>query len=52
MMQVWLVLLAIFLEYFASHVDNVTSKELLRMMALGSAVISIVLVFVNGGTTG
>jgi hypothetical protein len=52
MVQVWLVLTALFLEFFSRDINNQKTREVCRMIALGLVITSFVLVFINGGTTG
>ena len=52
MTQVWLVLIAMFLWRTSRDANTEPAAALLGMSAFGFVIMSIVLFFVNGGTTG
>lgn len=52
MTQVWLVLIALFLTQAANHAMYRATRAALIKVGMFFVVLSIVLFFVNGGTTG
>lgn len=50
-MQVWLVLIALWAAYIVFNTSNRTEHMVFKLISTGCVAISIVLVFVNGGTT-
>lgn len=55
-MQVWLVLVALFCvmreREAASKEEHTTESAFWMLLGVGLVIVSVVLVFVNGGTTG